>query len=300
MPRTQRNKGALKNFRFKAKMRRNNTLKNRRKGFYLESLDKERRLEYLQKVAEATLLIAREMERNGEVHPVETCDGSFDTYYTSDDSYKIMRRLSQMTDSPRQIDLLAHREFHRIKRKSPGASFNLKILMAFMALTLVKQTDAKWNEFSSPPGELSAWDTSSAAVVAAGTFVMSYSALAPPLKPVGQGMLACGVVLKAAGSTHRLVDHVRGIHPLTEADATAEALGIIMPGTADMARGMIKFVGPKMGMNVRTERNNPKVGENLVARFGADPSSEAGEMIRFGQNYLEGRLLNSGAPGFFK
>ncbi len=239
MPGPQKTKGTLKNTRFKSRMRRHNTTQKHKAAFYIQELSRKKQLEYIELVAKFTLYISRKLEREGKIKSVETCDGSFETYYTANDSWEIIQELIKKMTRQQEVARLAEREFRQVRRTQPRMRFSLKALLLVLLTTWTTTADAKWNEFSSPPGEISAWDASSAAMIGTGIITIAGSSIFPPLSAVGVNMITCGLYTRQAGSAHRLLNAATGKHPMKTPDVVTEAFGVLVPAGAGLTRGFV-------------------------------------------------------------
>lgn len=270
MPGPQKTKGALKNTRFKSKMRRHNVTRKRQHAFYLDDLNNKKQQEYLTMVAKFALYISRKLEREGKIKTAETCDGSFDTYYTTDDAWKITQELFEKLTTSKKAESQAHKELQRVKRANPGARINLKLILLLLVACMNHTTEAKWTEWSSPPHEISKYDTIGAGLIGSGLWVIKDALWSPPSGLLGAGMIGCGLVTRGVGSAHRLYDHVTGVHPLRTEDAVTEALGVIVPGSSGVWRGAIQQVNTGISKAIGEpqmftfERAGPVLGENLA------------------------------------
>ena len=265
MPGQQKTKGTLRNTRFKTQMKRHNTTQKRKKAFYIHELSRKKQLEYIELVAKFALYISRKLEREGKIKSVETCDGSYETYYTADDSWEITQELIKKMTRQQEVTRLAHREFRRVKRTQPGMRFSLKALLLVLLATWTTTADAKWNEFSSPPGEISAWDASSAAMIGTGILAIAGSPFFPPLSAVGVNVITCGLYIRQAGSAHRLLNAATGKHPMATADVVTEAFGVLAPAGASLSRKFVSSVPVPEGYSKITfERAGPTLGENIT------------------------------------
>lgn len=329
MPGPARTKGALKNTRFKSRMRSLNRTRKRKQAFFIEKLDKKQKLEYFNLIAKLALLLSRKLEREGKIKPVESCDGSFDTYYNNKDSWKITHDIFKMITTSREAENTVHREFRQVSRKQPGMKFSLKVLLLFILTTLLRTTDAKWNELSSAPGEISAYDSTSAGLIALGILEIGGGFIWPPLAVLGTHTITCGLYARGVGSVHRLYNHATGTHPLSTGDVITESIGVVVPGTSSMARtayhipsATLRFFGsdalPKYSFN----RNDPTLGENITpmlnpfVRVPVNIGASAYEAVRrkevpeskraniaqtiseVGQKGLEGAINHSAASGY--
>ena len=262
MPGPQRTKGTLRNTRFKARMNKKNKTQKRKQAFYIHELGRKQQEEYVGNLVKFALYISRQLEKEGKVTPVASCDDSFETYYSLDDAEKIIKKLSEKTTSnPNLFQTRAHREFARTKIAKPGMAVSL--LMIFLAfMSFGTDAEAKWYEFSSPPGELSAYDTLAAAQIA--------TALLTPVGPAIAGYLALsGLLTRGAGSTQRSYNDYSGKYPLTTTDKYSERVGIILPGTDVLCRGAMysvdNFYSYMTGNQPQfeSERTSATLGVNL-------------------------------------
>ena len=279
MPGPQKTKGTLRNTRFKSKMKRQNISRKRKHAFYLQELDEEQKKKYFKVIAEIGLSIARRLEKEGKVTPLESCDGSFDTYYNNEDSLKITNELFKLITRSQEAHNAVIKEFRQVKRNEPGMKFTLKVLLLFLVTSLIQTTDAKWNELSSPPEELSAYDTSSAALIGLGIGEIGLGFIFPPLAVLGTHTITCGLVARGVGSAQRLYDHSTGVHPLSRGDVITESMGVILPGTSEIMREVYHFhssmtsaVDPDILPPYSFKRNNPVLGQNI--------SSSLSEIVR--------------------
>jgi hypothetical protein len=264
MPGPQKTKGALRNTRFKARMKRHNTTHKRKAAFYIQELSRKRQLEYIELVAKFALYISRKLEREGKIKSVETCDGSFETYYNADDSWEITQELIKKMTRQQEVTRLAEREFRQVRRTQPGMRFSLAVLILLLFTSWGRTADAKWNEFSSPPGEISAWDASSAAMIGTGIITIAGSSIFPPLAGVGVNMITCGLYTRQAGSAHRLLNAATGKHPMGTADVVTEAFGALVPAGASLSRAFVSSAPLPPGYEVTFERTGPTLGENIT------------------------------------
>ncbi len=265
MPGPQRTKGALRNTRFKARMKKNNTTHKRKAAFYIQELSRKRQLEYIELVAKFALYISRKLEREGKIKSVETCDCSFETYYNADDSWEITQELIKKMTRQQEVTRLAEREFRQVRQRQPRMAFSLSVLLLLLFTSWGRTADAKWNEFSSPPGEISAWDASSAAMIGTGILAIAGSPFFPPLSAVGVNVITCGLYTRQAGSAHRLLNAATGKHPMGTADVVTEAFGALVPAGASLTRGFISSVPlPEGQAPITFERAGPTLGENIT------------------------------------
>jgi hypothetical protein len=246
-------------------MKRNNTTHKRKHAFYIQELSRKRQLEYIELVAKFALYISRKLEREGKIKSVETCDGSFETYYNVNDSWEITQELIKKMTRQQEVTRLAEREFRQVRRTQPKMSFTLAVLILLLFTSWGRTADAKWNEFSSPPGEISAWDASSAAMIGTGIITIAGSSIFPPLSAVGVNMITCGLYTRQAGSAHRLLNAATGKHPMGTADVVTEAFGALVPAGASLTRGFVSGVPlPEGHAPITFERAGPTLGENIT------------------------------------
>ncbi len=241
MPGPQRTKGALKNTRLKSRMNRRNTTRKRKDAFYIHKLSEAKRNEFLKLVAEFTLYISRKLEKEGKIRQVESCDGEFDTYYDADDSLKILEEIAKKSTKPREINGYARKEFRKVKQTSPQLKFNLKAILIFLLLTCTKEVDAKWNELHAPPDEISAPDAIAAVVTGLGYGITTF---APPLAPLGTGLIVCGWGVSSFGSAVRLHNNYKGLHKLPSGNKKAEMVSVLVPGYGQATRAIGSYFYP--------------------------------------------------------
>lgn len=302
MPAPSKTKGTLKNTKYLSKLKRKSQSRKRNQGVYLETLDLKQQYEFLKMLAGFALLRVRQMETEKKITPVYTCDNSFQTYYTQNDAFKIIEELSTLSKNERQLKQEARREFGRIRRNAPSNKLlALSIILLLITGPMAQKVNAKWNEFSSPPGELSAYDTISAGLVGAGTAVLKKGAYFPPLLFIGGGMAGCGMLVKSAGSVHRLIDHVDGKYPLQENTAKLEALGVFLPGVPSLVReSATKMTGEHLN-----ERSAPTMGEPIFTGLSdyavstGQVSRQTAELAReFAQRQVETAINTAPALGY--
>lgn len=244
-------------------MNKRNRTKKRKQAFYIHELGRKQQQEYIQKLAEFTLYISRKLEKEGKVKPVSSCDGSFETFYTLDDAEKILEKVSEKTlSNPNIFQARVHREFTRTKFAKPSLKATVLMILVCL-LSFTKGGQAKWYEFSSPPGELSAYDTLSGAMIATAFF-------APGVGPALSGyLLTSGVLTRGAGSAQRSYNDYSGKYPLTTTDKYSERLGVIIPGSDVLCRQGIwsvdTFYSYMTGQegSYESQRNAPTLGDNL-------------------------------------
>lgn len=291
MPGPQKTKGALRNTRFKSKMKRNNTTQKRKQAFYIEDLDIKRREGYLTMLAGFALGLSRKMEEQGKIKPVGSCDGSFMTYYNTTDSFKLIEELSKLTSRSSEVQRVAKREF-RQAGKTKNKLFSLKVLLFLFTLSFTRQAEAKWYEISSPPGELSALDVSSAAALAGGMALMAGGALTgnPAAFLLGTQVASCGHGLAVGASGVRLYNSATGKYPLSAVNEAAEVASAFAPGSGQVARLM--YAGLE---GERTARFNPQLGTETLA-----PETEQGLSFLIDTAipaaYTGSQFVSSGGP----
>jgi len=263
MPGPQKTKETLKNTRFKSKMSRLNTTRKRKNSNFFKRLDETQRREFISMLAKFTLLLSRNMELEGKINHVKSCDNSFETYYNLDDSFKIIKELSKQTSNENKIVQITRKEFNQTRRKNPNGKFSLLSILFIFLLAFLGQTDARWNEWSSPPGELSAWDMSSVGLVGAGLVTaITAPASIPAFALASSGMIVCGLGAKSMGSVHRLYNHATGKHNLGSTSAVALEASSIVPGLGQGIRTVLK----NLPAGYTNSRSTVTFGPNSISR----------------------------------
>jgi hypothetical protein len=205
MPR--RNKGFLKNTRFKARQKRNVTRRAKREATRQMKLTEKE----LNRVAYTFL------QEAAKYPAVETYADPFDNVYELPEVEEISNRMAMYSTKPEAVKAVVQKEVKEVSRRYSSFRISGRNLFLLLLFSFFTQADAafRWTEISVLPEDWSFYDLSSIITGLGGMVLTSKYAPSTPLWLVGQGLTTVSVRLAQAGAIQRQYNHSMGKYPMT-------------------------------------------------------------------------------------